>query len=177
MMRVPCVGRALIAALVATVCFGACRGNRTASPTDAVVRFYTMREALAISGAPTESELAALRPFIADTLAHMLTAADARRTADRQRAPLEKPSFADGDIFSSLFEGPTAFKVLPAVGEGTTVRVPVEFTNDGTPPPVKWTDTVVVVQERGHWVVQDLRYGGTWGFGASGSLLMQLKPQ
>ena len=154
----------------------ACRGDRSSTATDAAMQFLTMRDAVGGSGAPSAKELAALRPFITDTLARGLALADSLRAADIVRAPDEKPRFVEGDLFSSLFEGTTAFRILPATSAASPVLVPVEYTYDRQPPTVTWTDTVVVVQQGGRWLVQDIRYGGTWAFGNKGSLLRQLAP-
>lgn len=154
---------------------GACRGQDAAEPGTVVMQFYTMRDALGVNGAPTRKELEALRPFVADTLAALLTAADAQRSDDLQRHPDEKPRYVEGDLFSSLFEGTTAVRPLvPLTDDTGAVRVPVQFTYDREKPSVTWTDTVVVVKERGHWVVRDVRYGGTWDFANKGALLESL---
>ncbi|MBL0172898.1 MAG: lipoprotein [Gemmatimonadaceae bacterium] len=153
-----------------------CRGEHPATASDAVLQFYTMRDALGGTGAPTAKELAALRPFIADSLARGLFIADSLRQADMERAPDEKPRFVEGDMFSSLFEGATAYRVMPAIPNTDPALVPVEFTNDKERPVVRWTDTVVVTQHDGRWLVHDVRYGGTWDFGNKGTLLRQLAP-
>lgn len=153
-----------------------CRGNRPASASDVVIQFYTMKEATGMSGAPSPKELAALRPFITDSLAMMLAKADSVRSADKKRAPDEKPAFVEGDLFSSLFEGPTAFVVKPATDTTSPVRILVEFANTSQKPAVKWTDTLIVQKQAGKWLVHDVRYGGTWPFGNKGGLLSQLAP-
>lgn len=157
----------------ALLALSACRGREATTPADAVMQFYTMRDAVGVQGAPTEKELAALRPFIADTLANGLAFADSLRTADRLRAPDEKPAFVEGDLFSSVFEGYTSFRVMPALPGDAPFVVPIEFADERARPTVRWTDTAVVVVERGRLVVQDIRYGGTWDFANKGTLLEQ----
>ncbi len=151
----------------------ACRGKEAATPTDAVVQFYTMRDAIGVQGAPTPKELAALRPFIADTLARGLVFADSVRESDKRRAPDEKPGYVEGDLFSSVFEGSTSFRVMPTLSTSAPYVVPVEFTDERAKPVVRWIDTAIVIVERGRLVVQDVRYGGTWDFANKGSLLGQ----
>jgi hypothetical protein len=166
-----------VVALAATALLVAgCRGGGPAQPHEVVQRFYTMREAAGVFGAPTAEQLRALQPFIADTLARLLAAADSVRSADKRAAPSEKPRFTDGDLFSSLFEGPTTVTPQAAVGRGDTVRVAVRLTNDQQKPPVVWSDTAIVVRQRGEWRLLDLHFGGTWEFGSHGSLLRQLSP-
>ena len=160
--------------LVLCVALAGCRSERPATPADVVTQFYTMRDAVGGRGAPSPKELAALRPFITDSLARGLSIADSLRRADMARAPDEKARFVDGDLFSSLFEGATTYRVMPALAN-RPLLVPVEFTNDRLRPVVRWTDTVVVVRIEGRWLVQDLRYGGSWDFGNKGMLLQQLR--
>ena len=154
----------------------ACRAEGPATASGAVLQFYTVRDALGGSGAPTADELAALRPFLSDALARGLFIADSLRRADSTRSPNEKPRFAEGDLFSSLFEGITQYRVMPTEENADSTLVRVEFTNNRARPVVRWTDTVVVVQNEGRWLVHDVRYGGTWGFGNKGTLLRQLTP-
>lgn len=164
------------ACVVLLVGSASCRGDTQTSPTEVVMQFYTMRDAVGVSGAPDAQELAALNPFITDSLSRRLAEADSVRTADMKRAPDEKPAFVEGDLFSSLFEGPTSYRPQPAIQSGDVTLVPMVFVYDRQPPAVTWTDTVVVHQQNGHWRVHDIRYGGTWDFGNKGSLLQSLAP-
>lgn len=152
-----------------------CAGTSKPTPTDGAMQFYTMREAIGGTGAPSAKELAALRPFITETLAQLLVAADSMRGVDVQRAPDEKPRYAEGDLFSSLFEAPTSCRVMPALAGSDTVLVPLACMDDRPKPTVRWTDTAVVVRNGGRWLVHDIRYGATWDFGNKGSLLQALR--
>lgn len=167
--RAACVAMTIVLPAVS-----ACRGKEAATPSDAVVQFYTMRDAIGVQGAPTPKELAALRPFIADTLARGLAFADSVRERDKRRAPDEKPAYVEGDLFSSVFEGSTSFRVMPTTSTSAPYVVPVEFADDRVKPVVRWVDTAIVIVERGRLVVQDVRYGGTWDFANKGRLLDQL---
>ncbi len=141
-------------------------------------QFYGTQFERPISGAPDSIQLARLRPFITDSLARLLHAARQRHDADLARAPEEKPSWAEGDIFTSLFEGPTAFYVTPAIRDGERAKVPVKFqyhsATDSTT--TEWSDTAIVVLEQGRPVVADVIFGGTWAFGQKGSLVGNLQP-
>lgn len=167
--RMACVSALMVAAASGVAC-----RQSDATPRDVVVQFFTMRDALGVDGAPRATELTALRPFITDSLAHGLAAADSLRLADMQRAPDEKPAFVEGDLFSSLFEGATGMTASAPVASGDVQLVPVTFTNDQQKPAVSWMDTVVVRKENGRWLVHDVRYGGTWAFANKGSLLRSL---
>lgn len=152
-----------------------CRGEGAATATDAAMQFSTMREAIGGTGAPSPKELAALRPFITDTLARGLAMADSVRAADAKATPDEKPRFVEGDLFSSLFEGPTSCRAMPALGGADTALVPLQCEDNRPKPTVRWTDTAVVVRNGGRWLVHDIRYGGTWDFASKGSLLQSLQ--
>jgi hypothetical protein len=168
-------GRAagVVLGAISLVLVGACRAREAVTPSDAVMQFYTMRDAIGVQGAPSPKELAALRPFIADTLARGLAFADSVRESDTRRAPDEKPAFVEGDLFSSVFEGATSFRVMPALSASAPYVVPVEFADERAKPVVRWVDTAIVIVERGRMVVQDVRYGGTWDFANKGRLLEQ----
>ena len=153
----------------------ACRGDAAVTATDAAMQFYTMREALGGTGAPSTKELTALRPFITDTLARALATADSLRAADMKAAPDEKPRFVEGDLFTSLFEGATSCRAMASIGSSDTTLVPLECEDNREKPAVRWIDTAVVVRSAGRWLVHDIRYGGTWDFASKGSLLASLQ--
>ncbi len=147
------------------------------SPGEVATGFYTTLARLHVSGAPTEAQRAELAPFVSHELLRLLAHADSVRTAARLAAPSEKPPFTDGDLFSSLFEGPTSFAASPAESIAVdTWRVPValEHAPAGTPA-TRWTDTLIVRMEAGRPVVCDVRFGGTWDFASKGSLLAGLR--
>jgi hypothetical protein len=157
------------ALLALLVLLAACA--RTADvPTVPVGRFYGAYVGHGLSGAPTDSQLAALTPHLSDTLRGLLAAARRAHDEEARTAPVEKPSFTDGDLFSSLFEGPTRYEVLVADTSGPPYRVPVRLTYDGATPAVSWTDTALVVRENDRLVVGDIVFGGAWEFGNRGSL-------
>lgn len=152
-----------------------CAPSEAKTPAHAAVQLYAMLDALGVQTVPDSLSLTALRPFLSDSLADALAHADqARRTAARER-PDEKPVFADGDPFSSLFEGRTSARPDTTITQGDTALVVMTFTNTTQRPAVNWRDTVVVTRERGRYVVADIRYGTTWEFGFTGRLLTILR--
>jgi hypothetical protein len=141
----------------------------------AVEGLYGELAAHPVSGAPSTEELDALTPWLGEELERLLAKARTVHDLERERAPGDKPPFNDGDLFSSLFEGPTAFDVGPASADGRTWRVPVAFTYVAPGSSTDWTDTVIVAKEAGGWVVVDLIYGGDWDFAMRGSLAANLR--
>lgn len=128
-----------------------------------------------VTGAPSTEQLARISPHLSTELRTLLDSARAVREAEVATHPGEKPLLSEGDLFTSLFEGPTAFDPLPGIPASDGHLVPVRF-RDGRPsPPVEWTDTVVVIREAGTPVVADVRYGGTWDFANRGSLRTSLR--
>jgi hypothetical protein len=161
-------------AFLLAACLLSC--GKPESPTGNVVeRFYKARLDANVIGAPDEKQLKALEPYLGQELRGLLAQARKRQLDDVARAPGDKPAFADGDLFSSLFEGPTSFKVGIDETTGDTHRVSVQLAYDRQQPVVSWTDKVVVKNEDGKPVVVDIEYGGTWAFGNKGTLVSMLK--
>lgn len=152
------------------VLLAACRPAPAEPPDALVTRFYGAVIAARETGAPSAAALAAWRPMLSDTLHALLEAARALRAADEARAPDEKPAFAEGDLFSSLFEGPTSVTVASVDSADGAWRVTVLMRYAGATPETEWTDTVQVIEERGRRVIDDVAYGGTWDFASQGRL-------
>jgi hypothetical protein len=123
-------------------------------------------------GLPTGPTWETLEPLLSADFALVIRRAQEVQARFRREFPEDKPPWIEGDFFSSLFEGPTGFTVgKPALeGAGTRARVPVamEHAADGTT--TRWTDTFLLVRERGAWRLDDVEFGGTWDFAARGSL-------
>ena len=85
-----------------------------------------------------------------------------------------KPPFVDGDYFSSLFEGPKSFKVGQTFAGGNrSWRVHVHFSYD--PSLTGWEDVIIVTEQRGRYVIDDILYSGVGPFNPSGRLSDCLK--
>jgi hypothetical protein len=143
-------------------------------PEDAVAGLYRTLATVQVRGAPSGTQLGAIAPYLSEDLCEGLRAARELQESERARSPGEKPPFVDGDLFSSLFEGPTRFEIVGDAVSENRHHVAVRFTYDGASPPVTWQDVAVVDFEHGRWVVSDVRYGGGWDFAAKGSLRQAL---
>jgi hypothetical protein len=99
-------------------------------------------------------------------------AAEARfKTRNKDSAPL-----IEGDIFSSLFEGPGTWKVGACHGDANTQRCAIALTRqDPGQKPVAWTDTLILANSGGGWKVDDIAYDANFAFGNTGSLSEMLK--
>jgi hypothetical protein len=162
------------------------RPQPSSSPADAVRALYAELMDRRVSGAPTEDQLVALRPLISTELHDLLREARRLRDDEADAHPDEKPPFAEGDLFTSLFEGATGFEIIgdeggrdgagrDGAGGDDLHRIPVRFSYGRETPAFVWTDTVVVLRERGRWVVGDVRYGGAWDFANGGGLVDGLR--
>lgn len=148
----------------------ACQGPSLPSATETVDRFYAARIAAGTTGAPTHAELAGLTPYLGDSLRTLLEGARRLYQAESARSPGDKPAFAEGDLFSSLFEGPTSAVAVGVDSGGDRYRVTVRMRYDHATPPVAWEDRVVLGRNRGRFVIEDIEYGGDWPFASRGSL-------
>jgi hypothetical protein len=153
----------------------------TADATTPVRALFAALDSAPVFGAPTDADLQRLAPYLSADLMERLRQARALRDAAATAFPGEKPPFADGSLFTSLFEGPTSF----AVGLDSLLRDPkgvvpddyadhlvtVRFTHASPGDTARWEDRVLVTRSGNRWVVADIRYGGSWDFAAQGSLM------
>jgi hypothetical protein len=168
--------RTMRSALIAALALALACGRGTGATEDPVEGLYGSIVEYGITGAPDEAQLATIKPFLSSELAGLLLQARELREADVRRAPDEKPAFADGDLFTSLFEGHTSMAVeAESVLADGSRRIVARFTWDKSPPPATWTDTILVREEHGRAVVADVLYGGDWPFANRGSLVAWLR--
>ena len=82
-----------------------------------------------------------------------------------------KPPYVDGDMFTSLFEGPTGFKVLRQVRKTPDrVRFDIGLEYKDRTGSSNWVDHAIAIREGGRWVIDDIEYGGDWDFAVRGRL-------
>ena len=196
LFALPALALSLIAAGLLTACGSKPAAEAAAAPPAAlpaaapelvVADLYAALAAARPSGAPTDAQRLTLAPLLTAELTGLLQRADAARSAARVAAPGEKPPFTDGDLFSSLFEGPTAFSVGKAASAATLpggrlgdLQVPVDLVHTIDPAtgggePTTWTDTVLLREENGRFVVADIAFGGGWDFANKGSMVAALR--
>ena len=139
--------------------------------------FYTLAVKAGLSsggGVPDAAARARYAPLFTPRLNKAL--ADAATAQARFMAKnKDSPPLIEGDIFSSLFEGPTAWKVGACTGDAKIARCSVSLTRpDKGQPSVSWTDTLVL-SNQGGWKVDDLAYDANFAFGNTGTLNEMLK--
>jgi hypothetical protein len=146
-----------------------------AGPVDVVKDFYTVRIQSGITGAPTPEQLELIAPYLSAELQTLLRKSRELHDREAKEYPDEKPAFTEGDLFSSLFEGPTSFEIIYDELQGDIHRVSVRFTYTDEQGMTRWTDNVLVRPEDDHYVITDIEYLGDWDFSNKGTLLSSLR--
>ena len=152
-------------------------------PASAVNAFYAVyKDQHAQGGIPDATGRLRYTPVLSPRLNKQLTdaaAAQARLTAKVKNAV---PPLLEGDIFSSLFEGATGWKVGACQADAKSAHcsvalnyIPPPSQNAKAPKPANWTDTVLVVHTPQGWKVDDVIYDAGFAFGNTGRLSEMLQ--
>lgn len=158
---------------------------QAADPAAAANAFYTVygvQHAQTGGGIPDATGRLRYSAVLSPRLNKQL--ADAAAAQRRLTAKMKNvvPPMLEGDIFSSLFEGATAWKVGACQGDGKTARCTVALTY-ATPPgpggkqtkPANWSDTLVLTNTPQGWKVDDVLYDAGFAFGNTGRLTSMLQ--
>jgi hypothetical protein len=139
--------------------------------------FYSVAvgmQALGGGGIPDSGARLRLQPLLTPRLNQALADASAAEARFKARNK-DSPPLIEGDIFSSLFEGPTAFKIGACQGDAAIQRCAVALSRqDPGQKPAAWTDTLVLANSGG-WKVDDIAYDANFAFGNTGTLSEILK--
>jgi hypothetical protein len=167
--------RVLAAVLLSTAPSAAlAQGDNPAAAVNAFYAVYTGQHAQGL-GIPDATIRLRLQPVLSPRLNKQLAtaaAAQARLTAKVKNAV---PPVLEGDIFSSLFEGPTVWKVGSCQQKDQTARCSVALSYAPPAPgskakPANWTDTMVLAATPQGWKVDDVIYDAGFAFGNTGRL-------
>ena len=175
-MRSVCLASALIVTLSA-VAWAA------DDPAGAANAFYAVyKDQHAQGGIPDATVRLRYSPVLSPRLNKQLVeaaAAQARLTAKVRNAV---PPMLEGDIFSSLFEGATGWKVGTCQADAKSAHCPVmlSFTpppaqNPKAPKPASWSDTLILTHTPQGWKVDDVVYDAGFPFGNTGRLSEMLQ--
>lgn len=130
-------------------------------------------------GIPDAARRAKIEPFISPALDTLLRDAAAAETRFADSTKHQAPPLIEGDLFTSNFEGATAWHVETCHIAGDEARCPISFVyrsrSTGDTKPVNWTDTLRLVRTARGWRIDDIAYGGTADFGNKGRLTETLK--
>ncbi len=156
---------AFLAMVLSSVpCFA---GNAT--PASVANDFYAVYAAISPSdGIPNAASRAKYAPFISPAFEKLLADAEAAEIRFA-KANKDAPPLIEGDLFTSLFEGATAYKIGACKEEGVRASCAVALRDDDKKAaPVHWTDTVYLIKTNAGWRVDDIAYGASWAFSNKG---------
>ncbi|HUJ02954.1 MAG TPA: hypothetical protein VLW75_04895 [Rhizomicrobium sp.] len=138
--------------------------------------FYSAYMSAPHDGIPDDAARDRFAPYITPALSQLLAAGDAAEARYAKETHNESPPIIEGDLFTSLFEGATAFKVGACKADDDRGRCAVFLTyDDKSAEPVHWTDTAILERTQAGWRIDDIAYGGKWKFGNRGKLTETLK--
>ncbi len=145
---------------IATILSSCNQISNDASEQENVVRgFYEQHLKAPFTGVPSMEELKPLQTFFSRALFALLTQVSEFDQAYRANADKNVPPLIDGDLFSSLFEGPTTFTIESCTTKKDKALCDVTFTHsDTTIPSESWVDEVLLVKEEGHWRIDDIEF-------------------
>lgn len=146
------------------------------TPAGAAETFYRTKQELKIDGLPQEWQLAGLTGTITPELHRVIDKACFTQAAFIINKKEGTPPWMEGDQFSSLPEGVTTFQTGAAAITGDSAEVPLALTSTANGRTTTWTDHVLLKQVKGSWLVDDLRFGGTWDTAPRGTLRQRLTP-
>lgn len=164
-----CIASILVAALcAASLPPEAQAAART--PTEAASRFYGAYLKLKVRGLPDSAQRKVLWPLLSEDLRRMFDIAKQEQERFIKENPEEKPPWIEGDLFSSLFEGASAFRVGPATVHGGRTEVAIYLAYREGGDTVRWTDTLILTRTKDGWLVWDIIFNGDWPFKSGESL-------
>jgi hypothetical protein len=143
----------------------------------AAIGFYTVYLKVRPQGIPQGKAMAQLRPHLAETLEQNLRQA---RQAEEQYQKANHgavPPLIEGDLFTSLFEGASAFRLLSCEARGDRGSCEIEFSaiDPKDRSVFKWKDKIYLVRQSRRWLIDDVEYLGNWAFMHRGRLRAVLR--
>lgn len=145
-------------------------------PGAVAMDFLAMHQRFGNSGLPDRSSMNAYAAFLCPGVSEAIRDAQVRQEQFKASHPDEKPPLVEGDLFSSLFEGPETFAVTDTRIEGGKAQVDLAMTHGEGAGTTRWTDTLLFDLDDGIWCLSDVEYHGKWPFANKGSLGNSLKP-
>ncbi len=111
------------------------------------------------------AQLGADTTLLSKQLSYLVARAKEVEELDLQRVrnseyPTDKPLLIEGEIFTSVYEGYSSFKLDEMEVENNTAKAVVTFSNEGYN--LNWSDTLMLINENG-WKLDDVRYNKDGG--------------
>ena len=156
---------------LASAALAAAAGVGADSPAKTVEGFYAVYSTFHPSdGIPDAAGRAKYAPFISPALDKLLADGSAAEIKFN-KANKDSPPLIEGDLFTSMFEGATSYKVGACKLSGAQASCAVDLVyDDKKDPPIRWTDTVTLTKTKAGWRVDDIGYGGNWEYANKGRL-------
>ena len=163
--------------LAPALCHGAAGADNTIARVELGANaFYRVYLEARPSGVPPAKTRAKFSPVISSSLADVLQRAEAAERHYRKVTKNQVPPLVEGDLFTSLFEGATSFKVGPCTGDTKAGSCTISLTySEPKQKPQTWNDMVLLVNTPAGWKVDDIAYKAGFQFGNSGKLSDTLK--
>ncbi len=168
----------LFALSLASAALAAAAGSAadTSSPAKTAEGFYAIYSTFHPSdGIPDAASRAKYAPFISPVLDKLL--ADGKAAEMKfNKANKASPPLIEGDLFTSMFEGATSYKVGACKLSGARASCAIDLVfDDKKDPPIRWTDTAYLTKTKAGWRVDDIGYGGNWEYANKGRLSATLR--
>ena len=147
------------------------------APEAVVTAFYTLTQKLGPHGVPGKANLPQFKPLLSERLFKLLSDASAAEELYKKKTKNEVPPLVEGDLFSSMAEGPTGFKAGPCDLKGAegTCLVALTYADSDPKNKTEWQDKICLVKSPAGWRIDDLEYLATWAFGNKGRLQQILR--
>lgn len=138
----------------------------------AATGFYTLYIKIRPQGIPQEKQMVRLRAYLSTGLNQDL---EETRRAEEQYQKANRgavPPLVEGDLFTSLFEGASAFRLLSCEARGDVGSCEIEFSaiDPKDRSVFKWKDKIYLVRQSRRWLIDDIEYLGNWAFMHKGRL-------
>ena len=162
----------LLALLLAGAPAAAANAVQEGAMQAAANAFYAVYGSLPRQGGlPNATARMRYAKVLSPRLNRMLNQAQAAQVRFDRKVKGAAPPLIEGEMFSSLFEGPTSWTVGTCTGDTNSARCPVAmvYLAPGQPP-VKWTDTLALVHSDAGWKVDDILYDPRLRGGNTGKL-------
>jgi hypothetical protein len=80
----------------------------------------------------------------------------------KSKYPTDKPLILEGELFSSLYEGYTTYKIKSVNIIANTANVSVDFQYDKVSPQIVWTDTIhLIITDDKHWKIDNITFNNS----------------
>lgn len=149
----------LLSVMLMTACGGV---SSDASQQEKIISgFYDLHLKTRVAGIPGPDELKQLQPFMSRALYNLLQQASDTEIKYRAALNNQAPPMIEGDLFTSLFEGATAYSVDSCETESNKAYCQVRFTYESKDSATEsWKDKVLLVKEDQQWRIDDIEFSG-----------------